>query len=59
MPYRLAISQYGAARGTQTPDLLITSQLLFHLSYNGMKKERVFIPLRKYSIKKGRISASL
>ena len=26
---------YGAARGTRTPDLLITNQLLYQLSYGG------------------------
>jgi hypothetical protein len=33
----LAASSYGARRGDRTPDLLITNQLLYQLSYAGLK----------------------
>ena len=33
---KLSLSLYGAGTRSRTPDLLITSQLLYRLSYTGM-----------------------
>jgi hypothetical protein len=38
---------YGARRGSRTPDILITNQVLYQLSYAG---KIVFLRLRSYRV---------
>ena len=39
-PYKLLLGAGGAGRRTRTPDLLITNQLLYRLSYTGVSSEQ-------------------
>ena len=43
--------RFGAGRRTRTPDLLITNQLLYQLSYTGGSTERIHYTTQKEKVK--------
>ena len=44
--------RFGAGRRTRTPDLLITNQLLYQLSYTGGSTERIYYSTQFRKVKK-------
>ena len=57
IPLLNAGGKHGAGEGNRTPDLLITSQLLYHLSYTGKKECRTLCLLAVYRISPKKIKS--
>ena len=51
LPHILFKTRFGAGRRTRTPDLLITNQWLYQLSYTGGSTERIYYTTQTEKVK--------